>query len=334
MAKLRTREAWVDDVKVVACVLVVLGHFFQSMTKAGILLDGPVYGWFQITIYTFHVPLFFVCSGYLYQRYSKVDSPASWWRNMRKKALALGVPYVAFTCVTLAMKSLAGDAVNTEEAGLLQTLLVRPTAPYWYLYTLFFVFVVTPTTGGASLAFFLLAVSVAVRATNLLGGASMPYAASSVTRYWCWFVSGMCLPELGWQRLLTRRVGLACLSFLPLSLAVFAAGAGDAAQLALGLVACVCVLSLCRSATSDARPAWLDACARFTMPVYLMHTIFAAGTRAVLLRLGTSSALVHVPLGIAASFVGPALAILAMERLAPLDFLVYPTRYIKIGGTR
>lgn len=32
----RTREKWVDDVKVIACILVVLGHFFQSMTKANI----------------------------------------------------------------------------------------------------------------------------------------------------------------------------------------------------------------------------------------------------------------------------------------------------------
>lgn len=32
-AAVRTREKWVDDVKVIACILVVLGHFFQSMTK-------------------------------------------------------------------------------------------------------------------------------------------------------------------------------------------------------------------------------------------------------------------------------------------------------------
>ncbi|MDD6594889.1 MAG: hypothetical protein PUE27_00075 [Sharpea porci] len=33
----RIREKWIDDVKVIACILVVLGHFFQSMTKANIL---------------------------------------------------------------------------------------------------------------------------------------------------------------------------------------------------------------------------------------------------------------------------------------------------------
>ena len=34
----KTREKWVDDVKVIACILVVLGHFFQSMTKVGCYL--------------------------------------------------------------------------------------------------------------------------------------------------------------------------------------------------------------------------------------------------------------------------------------------------------
>lgn len=27
----KNREVWVDDVKVIACVLVVLGHFFQNL---------------------------------------------------------------------------------------------------------------------------------------------------------------------------------------------------------------------------------------------------------------------------------------------------------------
>lgn len=39
----RTREKWVDDVKVIACILVVLGHFFQSMTKSNILPENGLY---------------------------------------------------------------------------------------------------------------------------------------------------------------------------------------------------------------------------------------------------------------------------------------------------
>ena len=62
----KTREKWVDDVKVIACILVVLGHFFQSMVKASIMPDSDLYEWFITTIYDFHVPLFFIYSGYLY----------------------------------------------------------------------------------------------------------------------------------------------------------------------------------------------------------------------------------------------------------------------------
>lgn len=38
----RTREKWVDDVKVIACILVVLGHFFasvQSYASGGVLYE-------------------------------------------------------------------------------------------------------------------------------------------------------------------------------------------------------------------------------------------------------------------------------------------------------
>lgn len=52
------REIWVDNVKVVACVLVALGHFFQSMTQSGVLSANNLYQWLSQTIYYFHVQLF------------------------------------------------------------------------------------------------------------------------------------------------------------------------------------------------------------------------------------------------------------------------------------
>lgn len=113
-----TREKWVDDVKVIACILVVLGHFFQSMTKANILPEDDLYKWFNTTIYYFHVPLFFICSGYLYQKYSKVNDFTSWKKNVTKKALALGVPYVTFTTATWLLKTVFSGSVNDQVGGL------------------------------------------------------------------------------------------------------------------------------------------------------------------------------------------------------------------------
>ena len=166
----RTREKWVDDVKVIACILVVLGHFFQSMTKASILLENDLYEWFETTIYYFHVPLFFICSGYLYQKYSKVNGVSSWCKNVAKKALALGVPYVTFSTATWVLKKVFSSSVNDQIGGLGDTLFLHPTAPYWYLYALFFIFLLTPTFKSVKAAAVGLVVALAAKCLFLIGG--------------------------------------------------------------------------------------------------------------------------------------------------------------------
>lgn len=166
----RTREKWVDDVKVIACILVVLGHFFQSMTKANILSENDLYEWFNTTIYYFHVPLFFICSGYLYQKYSEVNSIGSWCKNVAKKALALGVPYVTFSTATWLLKMVFADSVNKQADGLFSTLVVNPSAPYWYLYALLFIFLVTPTLSSMKVASVVLMIALVAKTLILTGG--------------------------------------------------------------------------------------------------------------------------------------------------------------------
>lgn len=181
----RTREKWVDDVKVIACILVVLGHFFQSMTLADILPDNDLYRWFITTIYYFHVPLFFICSGYLYQKYSKVNSVSSWCKNVTKKALALGIPYATFTTATWILKKAFSGSVNREIGGLGDTLFLHPTSPYWYLYAMFFIFLVTPTFSSVKAAVGGLVVALAAKVLILTGGgtAFTLYRQFSQTKY-------------------------------------------------------------------------------------------------------------------------------------------------------
>ena len=167
---MREREKWVDDVKVVACILVVLGHFFQSMTKSDILPANDLYKWFNTTIYYFHVPLFFICSGYLYQRYSKVDSLHSWYKNVLKKALVLGIPYITFSTATWILKTLFSSSVNNQIGSLGDTLLLHPASPYWYLYALFFIFLVTPTFRSVRTAVIGLIVALIMKTLILIWG--------------------------------------------------------------------------------------------------------------------------------------------------------------------
>lgn len=218
----RTREKWVDDVKVIACILVVLGHFFQSMTKANILPENDLYQWFNTTIYYFHVPLFFICSGYLYQKYSRVNSVGSWCKNVAKKALALGIPYATFTTATWVLKKLFSGSINDQIGDLSDTLLLHPTAPYWYLYTLFFIFLVTPTFSSVKAATGGLIIAIVARIVISQGGYSI-YAVSTVLTSEIWFVFGMSICAYDIQLNEKRKIGGICgILFLVLSIVVYA----------------------------------------------------------------------------------------------------------------
>ncbi|MBC8596486.1 acyltransferase family protein [Qingrenia yutianensis] len=329
-AAVRTREKWVDDVKVIACILVVLGHFFQSMTKANILSENDLYEWFNTTIYYFHVPLFFICSGYLYQKYSKVNSVGSWYRNVAKKVLALGVPYATFTTATWVLKKVFSSSVNDQIGGLGETLFLHPTAPYWYLYALFFIFLVTPTFNSVKAAAVGLVVALAAKSLILTGGYSV-YAVSTVLSNEIWFVLGMSICVFNVQLKGRKVQGMICgVLFIILSIMVYTAEiSSSAVSFVMGLLACVAVIMMVVG-FEEKFGRGMDFLAKYTMPIFLMHTLFAAPMRSVLLKLGIGSSVIHVVLGLGISFVGPIIAAWIMKKTKWLEFFLYPNRFVKI----
>lgn len=327
-AAVRTREKWVDDVKVIACILVVLGHFFQSMTKANILPENDLYQWFNTTIYYFHVPLFFICSGYLYQKYSKINSVDSWYKNVAKKALALGVPYVSFSTATWVLKKAFSSSVNDQIGGLGDTLLFHPASPYWYLYALFFIFLLTPTFKSVKMAVGGLVVAITMKTIALSGGYGV-YAVSTVLSNEIWFVLGMSICAFN-VRLKGRKVqGTICgLLFMILSVAAYKAEiSGGVISFAMGLLACVAVI-LMAAGFEGGLGRGVDFLAKYTMPIFLMHTLFVAPLRSILMKIGIENAVIHVVLGLGISFAGPIIAAWIMKKTKWLEFFLYPNKIL------
>ena len=326
----RTREKWVDDVKVIACILVVVGHFFQSMTKANILPENNLYGWFNTTIYYFHVPLFFICSGYLYQKYSRVNSVGSWRRNVAKKILALGVPYVTFSTATWVLKKVFASSVNDQIGGLGDTLFFHPTAPYWYLYALFFIFLVTPTFSSVKAAAVGLIVALAAKVLILTGGGYNVYAISTVLSNEIWFVLGMSICAFNVQ-LKGRKVKgtIFGMLFIILSIVVYTVEIGSSViSFAMGLLACVAVI-LMAAGFEEKFGRGMDFLAKYTMPIFLMHTLFAAPMRSILMKIGIENAVIHVVLGLGICFAGPIMAACIMKKTKWLEFFLYPNKFIR-----
>ena len=326
----RTREKWVDDVKVTACILVVLGHFFQSMTKANILPENDLYQWFNTTIYYFHVPLFFICSGYLYQKYSNVNSVSSWCKNVSKKALALGVPYATFTTATWVLKKLFSSSVNDQIGGLGDTLFLHPTSPYWYLYALFFIFLVTPTFSSARAAAVGIIISLFAKLLILTGIGYEIYAVSTFLSNEIWFVLGMSICVFNVQPKGKKVLGMICgLLFIILSILVYTAEiSGSVVSFAMGLLACVAVIMMA-AGFEEKFGRGMDFLAKYTMPIFLMHTLFAAPLRSILMKIGIENAVIHVVLGLGISFVGPIMAAWIMKKTKWLEFILYPNKFIR-----
>lgn len=326
----RTREKWVDYVKVIACILVVLGHFFQSMTKTNILPANDLYKWFNTTIYYFHVPLFFICSGYLYQKYSTVNSVDSWCKNITKKALAFGVPYVTFTTITWILKKLFSSNVNDQIGRLSDILFFHPTAPYWYLYALFFIFLVTPTFRSVKSALVGLIIALIAKVSILIGGGYSIYAVSTVLSNEIWFVLGMSISAFDIHLKGKKVQGTICgLLFIVLSVVVYMIGINNnVLSFAMGLLACIAVIVLViyyeRMFGSG-----MDFLARYTMPIYLMHTLFAAPLRSILMKIGIENVVIHVVLGLGFSFVGSIVAAWIMKKTKCLEFILYPNKFIR-----
>ena len=299
------------------------------MTKANILPANDLYKWFNTTIYYFHVPLFFICSGYLYQKYSKVNDFTSWKKNVTKKALALGVPYVTFTTATWVLKTVFSDSVNKQADSLLGTLVLNPSAPYWYLYALFFIFLITPTFTSLKVTVAGLLVATAAKWLVLTGGGTGLYAVSTILTNEILFVLGMSIcafnVELRGKKLQGIIIGLL---FFGLSIAVYMTDVQNlAVSFVLGLIACATVILLAVDFEEKSGKA-MRFFAKYTMPIFLMHTLFAASLRAVLLKIGITNAVAHVMLGLGISFVGPIVAAWIMKKTKWLEYFLYPSKIL------
>ena len=118
--------------------------------------------------------------------------------------------------------------------------------------------------------------------------------------------------------------------FLGLSVLVYASDIhSDVVAFALGLLACASVVTLIASHENNFGKC-MDFFAKYTMPIFLIHTLFAAPLRAVLLKLGIANAAIHVILGLAISFAGPIIAAWIMKKTKWLEFFLYPNKFVRI----
>lgn len=127
--------------KGIAILLVVLGHCFPSNIFNGQSRLDFVASVIYDFVYSFHMPIFFYISGYLFYNAWHIHRQGT----IKNKAFRLLIPYLTFSVIYIPLRIVASSMANSVFMGGYWRILVgiSPNGGVWFLYTLFVFFVIT-----------------------------------------------------------------------------------------------------------------------------------------------------------------------------------------------
>jgi fucose 4-O-acetylase-like acetyltransferase len=316
----RHRDLSLDVAKGVGIILVVIGHAWRGLDSAGMIGNPDLFRVIDQLIYNFHMPLFFLLSGMTYQAWAlKRPAPEAAVSRVTRLLWPLALWSYLFAAARLA----AGDAANTEVSGP-QSLLFFPLPPrdhFWFLWALFLqhlaVLALIRTvrrplearTWAALAALLILGSSFTPIGLNAWTFGALTYAGA--------FLTGLALGPRGLQTNGTPAIALAAAAFIALQVLSFQLTPTLLATQLLGIALSLAFLAVVRAtcaAGTGATLRLLTYLGAASMGIYLAHTIFSAGTRAVLGRL-TQDLTAHMIAGTLAGIIGPLVIYAVIRRI-------------------
>ena len=95
----------------------------------------------------------------------------------------------------------------------------------------------------------------------------------------------------------------------------------------IGIYASVMLISLIQNNKLVSK--FFDFMNHYSFQIYLLHTIFTAGARIVLLRLGVTNWILHILAGTALGIACPVVAAVIAKKIPVLDYFFFPTKMLK-----
>ena len=319
-AESEARITWVDLAKGYGIVLVVLAHAFRGLLNNDIGDWTPTTRFFDAWIYACHMPLFFLVSGLLLPR--SIEKP--WRVFISDKVRTIAYPYFIWSVIMVLIKAALGPlTTNPYRLSDLPLIFYAPLDQYWFLYVLFIFLIMTSAllkSGMSPGVIFVLAILIY---PGILPIASYDWSVLAEIRGMAiYFALGVLIGSRqdfrmisaiprGWL-ILAVLVGLFVASlagfhefpnrdeFLPI--------------FALSGIAAVVAFSILTNKAAFGTAFQLLG--RYSLEIYLVHTIASAGVRIVLIKFATITAFsTHFILGTLAGIYIPIILALFFERI-------------------
>jgi fucose 4-O-acetylase-like acetyltransferase len=319
-AQMASRGLSLDVAKGLGIILVVIGHAWRGLDSAGMIGNPDLFRVIDTLIYNFHMPLFFLLSGMTFEAWAlKRPTPEAAFSRVTR----LLWPLVLWSYLFAAARLAAGDAANTQASGLgsLAFFPLPPRDHFWFLWALFLqhlavlalIRAVGRPLGTATWAALAVAVILASSFTpvglNAWTFGALTYAGA--------FLTGLALGPTGLPAKGALAFALAAAVFIGLQLASFHMPESLLTRQVLGIVLSLAFLALVRVACLSGTGASLRLLAFLgvsSMGIYLAHTIFSAGIRAVLGRF-TSDLTLHMIAGTLIGIIGPLIIYAIIRRV-------------------
>lgn len=281
------RETWLDSLKGFAILLVILGHVLSGYWDAWAFPESYVSFYHVRTwIYSFHMPLFFLVSGFTFTLAYTRDGELKKGSFLRQLINIFWI-YVLFALLQWWVKQIAAEWVNQEYTlETLQRMFVEPLGNYWYLYVLFVFYAL-----GALLKFYRLPPMYLL----LFGGCAIAAAdaglqTTNLTLYRIafhgfFFVLGSVLCR--YRDIMKNRFLLGASVMFLASVTffyIFGSVRNWFSNWKFFIAVCTCYVNV----VLFLRVKWLRefrvfrVCGKYCLELYLLHTFFTAGLRSLL----------------------------------------------------
>lgn len=324
----KSRVAAFDIAKGIAIVLVVYGHCLRGLLAGNMIEPTVALRISDYAIYTFHMPLFFVISGYFLDRSGSRSFGAVWRGRIR----TIVYPYFLWSLVhggLLYAVSGSGMANNAMPLSRLMEIGWSPISPYWFLYALFFAYVLAALLRKMPATW--------MTASALVCFLGLFAAGPSVLFDIAYAFFYLCVGILAREReLLTRLPStapglvLVWFGFALSTSASYALGIPERLPLPSAFLGLAALMSTCRylerrhlTATTLRVLEFFGQC---SMGIFVMHIIVLAAVRIVLLRiLHVADPFVLLAVGTAAGVLLPAAFQVLAIRLGIQDMIGLPS---------
>ena len=324
------RNVLVDKLKGYACFLVLFGHVIMGIRLAGINIPSFFEG-VEKFLWSFHVSLFMFLSGVVYQETGEWKGKKTKLRFVLSKLCSLGIPYVVFSTVYILINSFVGEA-NTS-ASILDVLYIwkTPIAQYWFLYALFFLFCIWVCFSGILKNWIITIIVV-------LLGYLLPRLGMGLGSFDIVFYSALAFglgTFIDFSKLLKPSTFIkwaVILSHVAVSIFLITFGKIETLfvkeiMMLYGIYASIMLICLVQDYKLIAR--FLRFMNRYSFQTYLLHTIFTAGVRILLLRINITWWWLHILLGTVCGIVFSVLASEIAKKIPYINFFFFPVKVLR-----